>query len=226
MARQRRDGVVTRVTSACGRGAPEQSEMCGNDDDDCDGLTDEDCNCDYRCECVAGEPCVCAPPTNQPSLRGPFATGGVGSARAGGATVCRMQRAASHAGACSGQVLPGVECEAGAGANGTDDDCDGIVDDGCADVDGDGARSHPTATTRTRPFIRRDRDVTIATTTATALRTRACARRGAARSLPPTHAATVSTTTATAVDDGCTCAAATQNCYRGPSGTAGVALLV
>ena len=128
------------LRNACGVCGDEVAEACGNDlDDDCDGMTDEGCNCDYRCMCEDGTDCECRPPTNQPCYEGPFGTEGRGVC-AGGRRDCIVDAATgeNNWGMCAGQVTPGTECEGGA-ADGDDDDCDGRVDEGCRDDDGDGS---------------------------------------------------------------------------------------
>jgi streptogramin lyase len=81
--------------------------------------------------------CTCTPPTNQPCYEGPFGTDGRGQCR-GGRRDCALVGDVAQWQACEGQVLPGVEC-AGGVANGVDEDCDGLVDDGCIDADRDGS---------------------------------------------------------------------------------------
>ena len=115
-------------------------ETCGDGlDNDCNGETDEGCNCDFKCACPPVGPCVCEPPTNQPCYEGPFGTSGKGIC-VGGRRDCRddLGTAAPVWGECIGQVVPADECENGAG-NGLDDDCNGLVDDGCLDGDDDGS---------------------------------------------------------------------------------------
>ncbi len=133
------DGQVDEtLRNACGECGPEPMEMCGNGiDDNCDGMTDEGCDCDYRCECEVGTSCECEPPTNQPCYEGPFGTRGNGICQ-GGRRDCVEDVGGERWDACMGQVLPGTECE-GTAANGQDDDCDGIVDEGCRDEDLDGS---------------------------------------------------------------------------------------
>ena len=224
------DGLIDEgLRNACGECAPEPTELCGNDlDDDCDGLTDEDCNCDYRCVCAPGEPCVCTPPTNQPCYEGPFGTSGVGFC-AGGRRDCVPDPTGgdAHWSTCTGQVLPASECAAGVGANGVDEDCSGVADDGCADADGDGstlpadcddtdATVHPGATE-----VCNDRDDNCNGAVDEGVRN-ACGACGAP-ALVETCANGLDDDCNGAVDDGCACTtSAMQSCYGGPAGTAGV----
>jgi streptogramin lyase len=221
------DGTVDEeLRNACGVCGPEQTEMCGNElDDDCDGLTDEDCDCDYRCECVTGEPCVCEPPTDQPCYEGPFGTGGVGLC-GGGVRDCIADATGNRWGMCQGQTLPAAECAGGA-ADGVDQDCDGLIDEGCRDADGDGspwptdcddgdAMVNPGA-----PEVCNDRDDDCDRVADEGV-TNACGGCG----MP---AATDDCATMLdddcdgVVNDGCVCTpGATEACYGGPSGTDGV----
>jgi len=133
------DGQIDEgLRNACGACATEPLvEVCGDElDNDCNGQIDEGCNCDYRCVCPPATSCECAPPTNQPCYEGPFGTEGVGQCR-GGRRDCVVSGGESRWQACTGAVLPGVECAGGA-TNGVDDNCDGLVDEGCRDADGDG----------------------------------------------------------------------------------------
>lgn len=119
-------------------GEPTPTEVCGDGvDNDCNGQTDEGCDCDFACVCPPVGPCECNPPTNQPCYEGPFGTSGVGVC-VGGRRDCRddLGTAAPVWGECLGQVIPQAECANGE-ANGLDDDCNGLVDDGCRDADGD-----------------------------------------------------------------------------------------
>ncbi|MBX3246028.1 MAG: hypothetical protein KF901_02465 [Myxococcales bacterium] len=225
------DGLVDEgLRNACGEcGAEEPVEQCGNGiDDDCDGRVDEDCECDFRCECVVGTSCECRPPTNQPCYEGPFGTGGVGVCR-GGRRDC-LEDAASGStrwGTCVGAILPGVECEGGA-ANGLDDDCDGVVDEGCRDADGDGV-PWPIDCDDSDPLIfpgapercnDRDDDCDGLVDEGVLNGCGGCyvpeAREICGNGLDDDCNGLV--------DDGCTCEGGSQSCYGGPPGTAGVGL--
>jgi streptogramin lyase len=224
------DGLVDEgLRNACGLCGAEPTELCGNDlDDDCDGLTDEDCNCDYRCVCATGEPCVCTPPTNQPCYEGPFATSGHGLC-AGGRRDCVADpvSGATRWSACVGQVLPGVECAAGTGRNGVDDDCNGFIDDGCTDADGDtfpapadcddsNAAVHPGAAE-----VCNDRDDDCDGAVDEGVRN-ACGACGAP-ALTDTCGNGLDDDCNGLVDDHCSCSSgASQSCYGGPAGTVSV----
>ena len=128
--------VSEGLRDACGAWGGEVAEECGTDEDeDCDGLVDEGCNCDYRCMCPEGTDCECRPPTNQPCYEGPFRTQGRGLC-AGGRRDCMFDDVTGENmwGMCAGQLTPVTECEGGA-ANGADEDCDGRIDEGCRDAD-------------------------------------------------------------------------------------------
>ena len=87
-------------------------------DNNGDGSVDEGC----ACALPAGAPDSASGRTGQPCYAGPIATLGVGACR-GGTRDCT----AGSWGACADQVVPVQEiC-----GNAIDDDCDGVVDDGC-----------------------------------------------------------------------------------------------
>ena len=227
------DGTVDEgLRNACGECGDEPVELCGNElDDDCDGLTDEDCECDYRCECATGTSCVCEPPTNQPCYEGPFGTGGTGVC-AGGRRDCIADAATGENrwGTCDGQTLPGAECAGGA-ADGVDDDCDGRIDEGCADGDGDGSPFptdcddanpdvHPGA-----PEVCNGRDDNCNGVADEGV-TNACGGCGAPAATDECGNGYDDDCDGV-VDDGCECGAGdSQSCYGGPPGTEGVGTCV
>ncbi|MEM9070815.1 MAG: MopE-related protein, partial [Myxococcota bacterium] len=223
------DGNVDEgLRNACGECSDvEPTEMCGNEiDDDCDGMADEDCECDYRCMCPDGTSCECRPPTNQPCYEGPFGTEGRGVCTGGRRDCVEDAVGGNRWTACVGEVLPGAECEGGV-ADGDDDDCDGVIDEGCRDSDGDGA-PWPADCDDDDPDVRPGAD-------------EVCNGRDDNCDGVPDEGVTnrcggCFTPTANdqcgngldddcngLVDDGCACTPGeTQDCYGGPEGTAGV----
>ncbi len=86
------------------------AEVCGDSmDQDCNGVVDDGAGC---CRNGATESCYA----------GPAGTAGVGACRAGTRTC-----ASGAFGMCAGAVVPTAE----ACGNSVDDDCDGMVDEGC-----------------------------------------------------------------------------------------------
>lgn len=95
---------------ACTGAVTPAEDVCGDGvDNDCDGATDNGASC-----CRAGTTGSC--------YSGPSGTLGVGICRAGTRT-CTPQ---GTPGPCMGEVLPRAE-----NCNGTDDNCDGRVDESC-----------------------------------------------------------------------------------------------
>jgi sugar lactone lactonase YvrE len=222
------DGAVDEgLRNACGQcSATTPVEVCGDGiDNDCDGLVDEDCNCDFQCQCAPATSCTCAPPKNQPCYTGAFGTGGRGICHGGHRDCVDTGGGVLRWGVCTGQVTPGVEC-AGGTANSLDDDCDGMVDEGCRDADGDGvpwpadcddqnAAIHPGA-----PEVCNGIDdncngavdegvTTICGSCVAPAATDACGNG-------------LDDDCNGIIDDGCACVAgAVQSCYGGPRGVAG-----
>ena len=184
---------------ACeGSGAP-SAEICGNAiDDDCNGTVDE------GCECVPGK--------TRPCFGGPSEAADKGTCKSGTQTC----DASGKWGTCDGQVLP----QSSDACNGLDDDCDAVVDNGCACM--------PGATE------------TCYTGASGTLNVGACkAGQRTCAALPGGGSAwgacdgmvLPSTETCNAVDDDCdgkidqTCdcvPGTTRDCYGGPQGTAGI----
>jgi hypothetical protein len=108
-----RPGVETCAAGAWGAclgGVGPAPEDCNGGDENCNGMVDE------GCDCFDGTTAPCGPPE-----------GNVGACRLG-----TKPCVAGHYGGCVGSVGPTSET-----CNGVDDDCDGIIDNGCACVVGD-----------------------------------------------------------------------------------------
>ncbi|MGK0362032.1 MAG: Notch-like protein, partial [Bradymonadia bacterium] len=104
----RRRCVAATASAECIDHVGPAIEICDGADGDCDGLIDETLDCS------------CAPGDSQACYAGPLGTQGVGAC-AGGQQRC----AGALWGACAGMRAPTSEL-----CNQTDDDCDGVVDEG------------------------------------------------------------------------------------------------
>ena len=104
-------GTSTRPEGGAGGGGNCTTEVCDGVDNDCDGQTDEGCQCAEGATqaCYTGDP----------------ATRGVGVC-ADGLQHCTAEGTWDE---CAGEVLPSSEV-----CNGDDDDCNGEVDDGLASL--------------------------------------------------------------------------------------------
>ena len=90
------------------------AERCDNKDNDCNGLIDDHSSCS------------CKPGDIRPCYNGPSKTFGIGLCKAGSHTCDKN----GQWGKCTGDKLPSTE-EGQNCNNEKDDDCDGLVDEGC-----------------------------------------------------------------------------------------------
>jgi hypothetical protein len=115
-----RGGVCTQL-GAC----PSGQTNCGSGCVDLQTNPNHCGSCGHACAtgevCSAGV-CGCASGSTRPCYSGPAGTAGVGACHAGTQTCV-----GGAWGACAGEVTPKAEiC-----GNGIDDDCDGVIDNGC-----------------------------------------------------------------------------------------------
>ena len=123
------------VWGACVGEVVPQPEICNGHDDDCDGTIDNDCTgctqdtyCpDRTAECKTAT-CVSGSCqyTDDPQIGQPCHDSGVGACQGSGTLICN----GSGAVIC-GITQPGAAPQPEICGNGIDDDCDGVVDNGC-----------------------------------------------------------------------------------------------
>jgi len=116
------DGIIDNgVRNGCGGCGPVADvDICGDGiDNDCNGVVDDGCQCT-----AASLPCYGGPPE----------VAGIGACVMG-----TMACQGEYFGNCTGYVLPALQenCGPDGLGNGIDDDCNGIVDDGCGCADGE-----------------------------------------------------------------------------------------
>ncbi len=111
---ERCNTVTGKWSGVCLNEVKPQSEICNKRDDDCNGRIDD------------APECVCSKEgEKEPCYGGPTGTATRGSCKSG-FRVCEKQKGATRWGVCQEQILPSKEV-----CNNKDDNCNGIVDEGC-----------------------------------------------------------------------------------------------
>ncbi|MBI5513582.1 MAG: hypothetical protein HY909_07420 [Deltaproteobacteria bacterium] len=195
-------GGVGTAWALCAGGTLPSRELCNGIDDDCNGTLDDGC--------------LCSAGATRPCYGGPAGTAGVGPCR-GGTQTCRASDGGAPGwGACDGQALPALErCD------GVDDDCNGVVDDGCGCREGE-----------TRPCYDGPMGSRGVGLCAAGMQRCVAGPGGVGTGWGPCGGQRLPTGERCddldnncdgAVDDGCACRRGeARPCYRGPPGTAGV----
>jgi streptogramin lyase len=121
------------VKNKCGQCGAEPAEICSNGlDDDCDGVIDNPTTCNQNCNGAGGPNCNCDQRLHQPCYSGPPWTAGKGICH-GGFADCIDTGGVWNWGTCVGEQGPAAKDDCGplGTGNGIDENCDGVIDDGC-----------------------------------------------------------------------------------------------
>ncbi len=177
----------------------------------CDGI-------DRACNAMPDMGCTCTPGATRSCYTGPRGTEGVGACRAGMQSCMRDTSGVTSWGGCAGEVRPSPEL-----CNGIDDDCDGVVDNGCACAPGSSRTCYDgPAGTEGVGLCRAGTQSCVSGTGGIGSAWGSCT----GQTLPTSNRCDGVDRQCNGMPvSGCTCiAGTTRPCYDGPAGTAGVGL--